>query len=284
MQQFVMSALKLFFGPGVQSYLAEFEKITGYKLNEEQKAPFLAFHRYITDPQPRFITEFRSNPKAEHWYHLLVNGVLGNVQRSFACVHYHQSRLLSIESELMERIQRLGGIDNPSGLSMSLGDTAVLDFEYQAYVMAYRRCLDQFATAIAAFFKNSFHSFRRLPDFLSRRKPREVALAITQVLPNYATAFEFVMSDNGGNSVRDRIAHMEFVPVGCFNLHQSGVVLIGGGENLNLNGSGDETLHGVITKKTENLHRCISEVIEAFIDAASAWEISKEMAAPPPGV
>jgi hypothetical protein len=274
MQDFLANSLGLFMNPHIQSCLAIVKGIAGYELTAKHKEPFLAFHRYITDPQPDFISTLRADPKKEHWYHLLVNGILGNVQSSFSCVLYHQERLVHVEAALMQSLKRHNVSEKMGNSTLALGGTSVLDFEYQAYVLAYRRCLDQFAGAIAAFFKNRYSSFRTLPTFLGHRKPQEVAKAICDIHFKYTGTFEFVLSEGGVTSVRDRIAHYEFVPAGCVNISVRGIVLVGGGENLNLGNSNESTLTQVLAQKTDSLHWCIEEMLQAFINSVTAWERS----------
>lgn len=275
-QAFFSDSLARFFDPHFQSCMAGIKSVAGYDLEERYRAGFLGFHSYITDPQPRFISELREDPKKEHWYHLLVNGVLGNVQSSFSCVLYHQERLRNVEKNLMEVLSQYNLTERMGGSTLGVGGTSVLDFEYQAYVLAYRRCLDQFAGAIAAFFKNKYSSFRTLPAFLERRKPQEVAIAISETHSHYAKDFEFVFSEGGVTSVRDKIAHYEFVPAGCINISARGIVLVGGGENLNFNFTDNHSLTEILSKKSDILYQCIEDVLRTFIKSVSQWEDSRK--------
>jgi hypothetical protein len=274
MQIFLASSLRMFFSREMQACLNKVREVAGYDLSQEDKAPFLAFHKFTTDPQPDFISLLRNDPNKECWYHALVNGILGNVQGSFRCVLYHQDRVTHIEHALMEVLQEHKIKELPENGSLALGGTSVLDFEYQAYVLAYRRCLDQMAGAFAAFFKNKYSSFRTLPRFLGHRKPKEVAQKLADVHAKYVSDFEFVLSEGGVTSVRDRIAHYEFVPAGCFNLSVRGVVLVGGGENLNLSGDASKTLTEILHSKSDSLRQCIAEMIEVFIVEVASWEAS----------
>jgi len=259
--------------PQFQACMDSVKRIAGYELHGKYEAAFQQFQNYLINPEPRFITELRANPKKQHWYQLLQGGVLDNVKLSFSCVLYHQGRLVDIEKRLVEVI-RESDIHNKIGnLSVGLGGTSVLDFEYQAYVLAYRRCLDQFAVSLAAFFKNKYSSFRTLPDFLSRRKPELVAKSISEVHSRYAKHFEFVFSDGGVTSVRDRIAHYEFVTAGCVNISEKGVSIAGGGENLNDKWyDPNSSLADVLCPKTEILYDCIAEMIRTFVQTASEWD------------
>ncbi|HXU92491.1 MAG TPA: hypothetical protein VFP33_02420 [Gallionella sp.] len=276
MQGFLINSLGMFFSSEMQACLAKVRETAGYDLSSEHKVPFLAFHKFITDPQPDFISRLRADPQKEHWYHALVNGILGNVQGSFSCVLYHQERVTHTERALMQVLQDYKIKRLPENGSLGLGGTSVLDFEYQAYVLAFRRCLDQLACALAAFFKNKYSSFRTLPHFLGHRKPREVAQRLSDVHAKYVNSFEFVLSEGGVTSVRDRIAHYEFVQAGCFNLNTRGVVLVGGGENLNLPGGTARTLAETLQNKSSSLQQCIAEMIEVFVEEVTKWEANKE--------
>lgn len=272
MQDFLINSLGIFCSAEMQTLIAKVREIAGCELPAEKKTPFLAFHKFITEPQPNFISTLRADPKKEHWYHALVNGILGNVQGSFSCLLYHQERLAQTERALMVALHAHDIKGLPANGTLGLGGTSVLDFEYQAYVLAFRRCLDQLACALAAFFKNKYSSFRTLPNFLSHRKPKEVASKLAEVHATHISNFEFVLSEGGVTSVRDRIAHYEFVQAGCFNLSTRGVVLVGGGENLNLAGGVSETLTGTLQRKSNSLHQCISEMIDVFVQEVAMWE------------
>lgn len=272
MLEFLKSSFALFLNTEIQSCLNEVQKIASYDLTEKEREPFLAFHCHITNPQPNYITLLRNDPKKEHWYHILVNGVLGNTQSSFACVRYHLENLTKIEIEIVKSIEAKNYKEAIGNSTLALGNTRIWDFEYQAFVLAYRRCLDQFASALAAFFKNRYSSFRTFPDFLAKKKPQEVAKPLIDAHSRHTQNFEFVLSEGGTTSVRDRIAHYEFVQAGTINLSSRGLVFVGGGENLNINFETSGLLSEVLEAKTIALHNCLSEMIYCFIKEANSWE------------
>lgn len=272
-----LDMLRAYFSVETQACIQVVREVTGFEMETHLKEPFLEFHRYITDFQPDCITKLRNNEKkGDYWYNQLVNGILGNVQNSFLCVLYHQGRLLAVEAELMGRLASLVEVPITSKNSiLGMGGTHVLDFEYQAYVMSYRRCLDQLSTALSAFFKERISSFRSLPKKLACKRPIEVVKAITNTHSKHISAFEFVMSEGGAPSVRDRIAHLEFVPAGNLIIRADGAILVGGGENLNFDQiSSPETMElaNTINKKTVALHSCIAEILNEFIQSITVWE------------
>lgn len=253
-------------------------EIAGFDLTPEDHLPFKIFHTHITSPQPQYITSLRSDPSKEYWYHVLVNGILGNTQSSFACVRYHLAKLQEIEERILGEIEKTNYRQTLGNQTVALGNTRIWDFEYQAFVLAYRRCLDQFATALSGFFKNKKHSFRTLPDFLSKRKPESVALALKSEHAKHVHHFDFVLSEGGITSVRDRIAHFEFVQAATINLTAQGLVLVGGGEELNLDSNlsatdmKHERLSANLEKKTAALHACISGMIDCYVREVAAWD------------
>jgi len=271
-QDFLIKSLNMFFSSEMQACLAQIQAIAGYEPSEEYKVPFGAFNQFISDPEPNFISKLRADPKREHWYHALVGGILGNVQGSYNCALYHQDRVIYTEHTLMQALREHNIKELPQNGCVAIGGTPVLDFEYQAYVLAFRRCLDQLACALAAFFKNKYSSFRTLSKFLERQKPTEIANKLIDVHAKHVDNFEFVLSENGVRSVRDRIAHYEFVQAGSFNVSVKGVVLVGGGENLNLLGDTKRTLTEILQSKSSNLQQCITEMLEVFIEEVARWE------------
>ena len=59
----------------------------------------------------------------------------------------------------MECLAKRDLVNIPASTTIGLGNTLVWDFEYQAYVLSFRRCLDYLTRGIAAFFKQEFHPF-----------------------------------------------------------------------------------------------------------------------------
>jgi len=271
MEKFLSKSTAIANSPSLRLVL----QIARYQLNEKYRIPFLEFHHHVTEAQPEYIKELRDNPRKEYWYSTLVSGILDNVQSSFSCVQYHEDRLRLVESNIMDVVHQSNLAQLLGETSMGVGGASILDFEYQAYVLAYRRCLDQFARAIAAFFKNKCQSFKKFPDFLEKQKPQDVAKALSKVHAKYAKEFGFVFSTDEVSSVRDRIAHYEFVPAGVLNISARGVYLVGGGEELNMCGVEKATLTDSISIRTEVLYQCIEEMIRTFISSVSLWEGNK---------
>jgi hypothetical protein len=245
------------------------ESILGYKLSPADRQPFLYFHSYLTDPQPRFITDWRNDSKKEKWYNKFSNRILGDVQNAFPCVLYHYERLLNLENSLFTGIEKFKYREMIGrNSSMGGGNTLIFDFEYQAYILAYRRCLDYLARAIGTYFIQDFNSFRKLGEHLKKLNRPTVTESLIKVHEKYSPNFEFVLSDGERKSVRDIISHYEFVSVGTINLSKRGIVIAGGGKNeFILYGERNLLLSEVLQKQVSDLRLCIREFIYTYVES-----------------
>lgn len=268
MDDFIRKSQERLMSPEIQGCISVIDSILGYKLSSSDKQPFLYFHNYLTNPQPDFIHAWRIDAKKEKWYHRFANGILGDVQNSLSCVLYHYDRLVEIEKTVMEGIEKFDYRKVLENTTLSPGSTLVWDFEYQAFVLSYRRCLDYLARAICSYFMNDFNSFRQLGDFLKKLNRPIVTEPLINIHIKYCSEFDFVLSDGNRKSVRDKISHYEYVPVGCINLSRRGFILAGGGENLGIDGSNQYTLLSeVLQKHITSLRFCIREIVFTYVDS-----------------
>lgn len=257
-----------FFSPEIQGCLSAIESITGYQLSATDRQPFLYFHNYLTNPEPTFITEWRADPALEKWYHRFVNAFLMDLQNTLACVIYHHERLKAIETAVIENIEKFNYRKVVGNSTVTLGNTLIWDFEYQAFILAYRRCLDYLARAICNYFKNDFHSFRRLGTYLGKLKPASISKPLITLHEKYSPLFEFVLSEGSRKSLRDRISHYGYVQAGTINLNQRGFMLAGGGEELGMShASGPIALSEVLDRHVLNLKSCIREMTYQYVDS-----------------
>lgn len=254
------------------------ESVLGYKLSAIDKQPFLFFHNFITNPQPEFISNWRNDSKREIWYHKFTNRILGDVQNAFPCVLYHFDKLVDLENSLLSGVEKYNYrkiISQNSG--MGGGNTLIFDFEYQAYILAFRRCLDYLARAICSYFMQDYNSFRTLGEFLKKINRPIVAEPLITLHEKYSQNFDFVLSDGERKSVRDIISHYEFVSVGTINLSKRGIVIAGGGKNeFIIYGEGNMLLSEVLQKQVSDLRLCIREFIYTYVDSIKKEQILKK--------
>jgi len=270
--------LESFFSPEIQGCVSVVESIAGYKLSASDRQPFLYFHDYLTNPQPDFVTEWKNDEAGKRWYHKLANGILGDVQNAFACVLYRYERLVAIEQSVMEAIEEYSYQGVIGDSTIALGNTVVWDCEYQAFILAFRRCLDYLARAIAAYFRNDFHSFRKLDQFLERFDRRVVTEPLIDLHKEYSARFDFVLSEGNRKSVRDWISHYGYVSVGTINLSQRGFMLVGGGEELGPGGDKNAILlSDVLQSHVTDIRACIREFITSYVDGIQAEQNEKNV-------
>ncbi|MCL4559313.1 MAG: hypothetical protein M1281_01705 [Chloroflexi bacterium] len=264
---------EVFINPDVQRCIHAIDQIVGYRLPESARRSFLSFHKFVTtDPPPVFIIQWRTNKKLEYWYHKHINGILGSTQNALACAYYHRDNLIEIEKQVLDELQNHNYKKALGNSTLGLGNTLRWDFEYQAFILAVRRCLDYLVRALAAFFKNDFHSYHRFSVFLKSQKPEIVAEKLCEVHSSYLAKFSFVTSEGSNKSIRDRISHYEYVPVGTINLSSRGFLLAGGGEELKPSSSGQfELLSEIIDQHLMDLQDCIDTYITCYINAVNEF-------------
>jgi len=255
------------------------ESILGYKLSAADRQPFLYFHGFLTNPQPEFIANWRNDTKKEVWYHKFGNRILGDVQNALSCVIYHYDKLLILENALLSGIENFNYRDvigRNSGIAG--GNTLIFDFEYQAYILAFRRCLDYLARAIGTYFLQDYNSFRKLGDLLKKLNRYSLTEPLIEVHSKFCTKFDFVLSNGDKKSVRDIISHYEYVSVGTINLSNRGIVIAGGGKKeVTIYGEKKLLLSEVLQKQVSDLRLCIREFIYTYVEIIRKDQLSKRV-------
>ena len=247
--------------PSMREYWRRLEGAAGYESPEAVRAIFLRFHGFATSPPPRYITNWGSDPSLERWYHRHVNAVLGDVQSTLAGVHYHAERIREIEVDVAEIVERTGVKEILRRACSSGGNTRRWDFEYQAFISAARRTLDYLTRGLAAYFRQEFHSFRKLAKAVRDLKPIGVSSAIRAVHERRVASFDYLLSDGEAKSVRDRINHQSAVGIGALNVHSSGFRVMGGGEELDWKNSSPSA---AIARRVEDIVACVDDMLAAF--------------------
>ncbi|MFN0062835.1 MAG: hypothetical protein ACKVPX_09990 [Myxococcaceae bacterium] len=145
------------------------------------------------------------------------------------------------------------------------GNTLRLSFEYQAFIVAARTTLDYLAGTLNAYFGCEDASFHDWPDALDVAKPRDVARQMAKVLQPLHERLEHFYSSALRRSVRDRIAHYEFVPAAHISIGPLGVVLHEGGERLD-GSAATQKLTNALTKHFDAVNQVVKETINTLID------------------
>jgi hypothetical protein len=90
----------------------------------------------------------------------------------------------------------------------------------------------------------------------------------TSIETHHSQKFDFVMGDERGKSIRDRIGHSEFVQAAVINVGASGYRFVGGGEKLRLADPTDKrALSEILEGRAQDVHECISAFLNTFRSA-----------------
>lgn len=243
-------------------------KIAGMApIDEVHRYGFMFFHNYFTNPQPEWVNQLRANEKSNKWYARLADGIFHNTQGARRAAQYHLDRIYEIENQVQNYLNQFDSSNIPQGSCIAIGNTQKLDFEYHAFVFAYRRTLEYFAAAIAAYSKDECGSFKDLSNILKKPKfPASIASPILKLIDEYSPKFNFVLTTGSSRSVRDKIAHFEFVSAGTFNLTSDGFRLLGGGEQLDFVGP-PQRLCDVLSERINILDDFLNKTLVEFAEA-----------------
>ncbi len=273
-ERFAKLATKAF-DPEIVRCTNAIKLLADFDIPDERSSCFRRFHAFITEPQPKYITAWRADKTDEHrFYRRHVDGVLYDVRNALAAAHYHKANLDEIQGRVAEALRTSKFAERLGDVVVVPGSTRKMDFEYQGFILAVRRCLDYLARALLCYFKREANSFRTLPQSIAKTKCPKVAEAITKAHSRHVSNLAFVLLE-GRRSVRNRIAHYEFVSAGCINLTPRGFILAGGREELSGFGrAGNAPLQEALTNHLDCIHRCVDDMIDSFITVAREIENS----------
>jgi len=267
------SLTRIMLGDKISAAAAEIAAIADFDIPVSARIPFVEFTHWINQ-RPSFIAEWRNDPALEAKHYMRFMQGVEACRAGYAASTYHLDRLASIEDavhavwdqcDCSKSIRR--------GTVVSIGPTRRWDFEYQAFVLAYRRALDGLAWGLSTYFKVDQSSFSRLAKHLPGYHPKAVADALTAICAEHIGKFNFVIGTERGRSVRDRIAHREAVQAGAINLTARGHRILGGGENLGIPDLSDHRrLSEVLEQRLTDLQTFIAAILESFRAAVDDLE------------
>jgi hypothetical protein len=164
--------------------------------------------------------------KGGFWRQRLVRGINEHVRQTLTISAYHHLNLKAMDDGVVHALQGM-----PFGQNEGIGggDTTAMDAEYQAFILACRRCLDQLTYAVAACFKQEYDSFRTLStDFLSKQRNRRLAGSLEYTYRSHEINFHgWLYSRTEKRSLRDRVAHRSSIRVGTLNASLGGIFFMG---------------------------------------------------------
>jgi hypothetical protein len=219
------------FDPEVRAKLARIEQVAGFLLPAEHRTTFRRFHQmHIDESYPDHIRALKHDRPRR--FQQVLQGILGDVEQSLAAVYYHRGNLARVEAMIYAEIADEAFLARLGRSTVAVGNTAILDFEYHALVLAARRCLDYLARVVGACFAIDISSFRKI-NAIRRSSPRSLAEAVLRVHQASIPRLGRLVTETGDKSVRDIIAHYSFVDAGALNISQAWSGLFGGPEALN---------------------------------------------------
>lgn len=246
--------------PIIRDYLRYVDGCAKYDAPPSVTKVFLELHAHQwTEPKPEF-TQIWGETSPNWRWQKRHSDAMSSVESAVSAAYYHGEHLAQMEHLILAYPQREAAMKILGNATIGGGNTRKLDFEYQAFIFAYRRALDYLALAIAALLKQEFHSFRELPKSLERHADVPWVQTLVAMHGKHSPKLGNFMNTGDKLSTRDRIAHYEAVPAGCLNCTPRGIFLAGGGANLD----GQGALTAVLRAYLVTLEVILREAVDAI--------------------
>lgn len=222
--------------------LQELERIASFRLSMAHEAYFDMCARSVRGESPSgVLSHLHHTPGNRNWREIASSAVR-HIHDGLGATYYHCSRITRIEIDSIAAISRFEPdilrVMGSRPSTIAYGSTRQLDYEYQAYLFAYRRTLEYLAGAIAACFKAECHSIRDLSKSLTKYQPKDLTERVASTLGKGLANMTDVLPPDSAvrRSPRDQTAHWSPASAGSFNLflgeHGIQIGVIGGGEDL----------------------------------------------------
>ena len=263
--------LKLGFNPEHIADIETIHEIVDCDIPEEQATPFQRVDQLVSSRQLESLAVWRGHHlyAKRRWFFGCYAGISFHVRSALAAAHYHADHLREIDQRVQAVLADPRAKEAFGRGNVGLGYHRKLDSEYHAFIFACRRCLDYLAAALACSFLREADSFRTFPKSIANVKSTpEIAAALTEAHARHIHELDFILAE-GRKSVRNRIAHWEYVSAGSVNLTADGFFLVGGPENLNrwFRKVPPDKLDDAIAGRLKSLHACVGDMIDTFVEA-----------------
>ena len=248
-----------------------------YNLPDAQRAHFVQFRTWINS-RPDFIVTWRSDPTSERNRYLKMMNAIESSENALAATQYHLDRISDLEDHIDTILSGRDLRDQlPQGASVAMPGTRKMDFEYHSFVHAYRRSLDHVCAALTVYFNglNNVDSYSRFVSKVTKCEPAHIARPLAAIGAKWRGFFEFVVGDERGRSLRDRITHKEFVSAGTVSITRDGGSYVGGGELLAWNDSSGLT--HILEGRLGSLLEFQCELLQTFTELVTQFEHRADM-------
>lgn len=269
----IYTSLAVFLGDDVAKAISQIAEIADFEMSDAANEPFVKFTEWINS-RPGFIDAWRSDPVLERKFYMRLMSGVEAARDGYRAAVYHLERLREMEDQLYAVLAEFDFSNSiPPNSVMAIGNTRRWSFEYQAFVIDYRRALDGLAWGLSTYFKVEQSSFKQFAKTLPKYRPAVVSVALASACARHMEHFAFVIGTERGRSVRDRIAHRESVQAGCINVGAFGFRIVGGGEDLGISDFNDRRrLADVLEARLLTLHVCLADQLKTLQDAVTAHE------------
>lgn len=241
----------------VEEYRKRLDPIVGFRLHPNLMTSFNLFLTITNDGSKRQALKDWSGA-TDKWFEIIM-GVNAHVRQSLTIAAYHMLNIKQLNVAVIDafkdfKIQQNGSVGG--------GDTLIITAEYQAFILACRRCLDQLAWAISASLKNECTSFRKLGLHLGKEKRSPTyAAPLIDIYNKHERKFHgWLITEGSATSLRDLLAHQKSINVGTLNVNSRGVFFVG--IDTPFPEFGGRQVSDVVEALFWDLHICVSELVE----------------------
>jgi hypothetical protein len=249
-----------------------FEDRVGFRLNKKDERPFAEFVQWFSSKSNSLQVQKLKNRKRSsngNWHAHFVNSIMVDTRKGFSASVYHLENMKRISSDVIDAIYKDESVvkalndlfpGNKKGI-VAPNNPAILDFEYQAYLLATRRTLEYLSKGINAYFLDSSTRIRKLSSSLNNAKPLPVSKALLKVLSEHDGLVGSFLSGVRITN-RDLVAHHGYVPFGCLNIGKDGAKFCG--ENFPHGKMSDPI--GIIEDDLNKLRTLLGDLLASIVE------------------
>lgn len=245
--------------------------IVSYRLDPAFLVAFTRFLNFVhNEPTSQLFERWAAD--SEKWRQRLVDGLTSHTRESLGIAAYHAGRIRFLDDAVVSALQDLPLAHNEG---VACGDTTVMNAEYQAFILACRRCLDQMSWALTAALKEDCSSFRRLGKTLRKNRIPEMTVPLTATYDKHERKFHgwLFSREDGKPAIRDDLAHRKSTSAGTLNVSRNGVTFFG--MDSPEPRFSERRISDVAESLFLDLHLCVEEMIDDLTASFSSFLVGR---------